>query len=115
MDVGVGSFVAASALTSRQSRGIVDSSKSRIDIFISTVRGIIPVLVIGVARILAVKASNYQEHVSEYGVHWNFFFSLALITITINTINVPIRYNAIFGVSIILGNQIKNNIRSDNW
>lgn len=102
MDVGVGSFVVASALTSRQARGVVDSSKSRVDIFLSTLRGIIPVLVIGVARILAVKGSNYQEHVSEYGVHWNFFFSLALITLTINTLNVPVKYNAILGVVLLM-------------
>ena len=38
-----------------------------------------PLLAIGVARIIAVKASDYHEVVSEYGTHWNFFFTLALV------------------------------------
>lgn len=32
---------------------------------------------IGVARLLSIKTTGYTEHVSEYGIHWNFFFTLA--------------------------------------
>jgi phosphatidylinositol glycan class W len=43
----------------------------------SFLRPIALVLVLGVVRFLTLKGVNYQEHVSEYGVHWNFYFTLA--------------------------------------
>ncbi len=30
------------------------------------------------ARVLVTAAVDYQQHVGEYGVHWNFFFTLVL-------------------------------------
>jgi glucosaminylphosphatidylinositol acyltransferase len=39
-------------------------------------RPIVLVLVLGFVRFLTVKGVNYQEHVTEYGVHWNFYFTL---------------------------------------
>lgn len=39
--------------------------------------GVSPALAIGVVRMVALKQANYQEHASEYGLHWNFFLSLA--------------------------------------
>jgi len=66
----------------------------------------------GFARMIAIKGVNYQEHVTEYGTHWNFFFTLGVVALFSTLINsifptpktpilAPI-YSATFGVFIIL-------------
>ena len=62
MDLGVGAFVFG--------RGLVNRGK------IPSWRSTLPLLVIGFIRLALTKGVQYQEHVSEYGVHWNFFFTL---------------------------------------
>ncbi|KAJ8525804.1 hypothetical protein ON010_g15310 [Phytophthora cinnamomi] len=89
MDIGVGAFIVSSAIVSapaRQARRVVGTKRAQSDgkptqSFVQKLyaflRPIVLVLVFGVARFLTVKGVNYQEHVSEYGVHWNFYFTLA--------------------------------------
>jgi phosphatidylinositol glycan class W len=93
MDGGVGSFIISHALTSaaaRDASGTAGGSKaaaassdtrSLLSRVLHILRGIFPLLVLGVLRLFTIKATQYQEHVSEYGVHWNFFFTLAAVAI----------------------------------
>ena len=46
---------------------------------------------------------SLQVHVGEYGVHWNFFFTLAAISILTSIINVPPLYSGILGALILVG------------
>ena len=73
MDAGVGGFMFAAALTSPAVRPHTAARAS----LTGTVKRQLPVVLLGCLRLLAVKWTNYQEHVTEYGVHWNFFFTLA--------------------------------------
>ena len=82
MDMGVGAFVfsggivAARPILKQRQTGRTTSLVSRV---FSSLRHSIPLLVLGVIRLLSVKGLDYAEHVTEYGVHWNFFFTLAFL------------------------------------
>ena len=69
MDVGVGSFVFSHGLLDRAGEGRTTLAWKKV----------IPLVVLGFIRLISVKASGYHEHVTEYGVHWNFFFTLAVV------------------------------------
>lgn len=82
MDMGVGSFVfsagvvAARPLLKEQLAGTSVTLRSRL---YTSGRHSLPLLVLGLVRLYSVKGLDYAEHVTEYGVHWNFFFTLALL------------------------------------
>ena len=88
MDIGVGFYIVANAIISPEARG-----KKKIESFAAcvtkSVKSSIPLLLLGFARLVSVKGVDYQEHVTEYGVHWNFFFTLAALKVRIFK-NIPI-------------------------
>lgn len=82
MDLGVGSFVfAAGIVAARQQlkEDMKQSKRSFTNRMKTALRHSFPLFVLGIIRLLSVKGLDYAEHVSEYGVHWNFFFTLALL------------------------------------
>ncbi|PLW20190.1 hypothetical protein PCANC_09860 [Puccinia coronata f. sp. avenae] len=81
MDAGVGSFVFSLGIVSALpilNRSARIPPPLAIDLWRST-RRTLPLLILGLVRILFVKGVDYPEHVTEYGVHWNFFFSLSIL------------------------------------
>lgn len=82
MDMGVGSFVFAAGTVSARSilKGqITGKSPSLIGRLRDSIRHSLPLLVLGILRLYSVKGVDYAEHVTEYGVHWNFFFTLGFL------------------------------------
>lgn len=94
MDLGVGSFVFSMGLANsrsllkkqKENTESTDSStffKIRQYLLLlkrSTIKSL-PVLLLGVIRLVSVKSLEYQEHITEYGIHWNFFITLGSLPI----------------------------------
>ncbi|XP_028092663.1 uncharacterized protein At4g17910-like isoform X1 [Camellia sinensis] len=99
MDLGVGSFVLANSLVSRQARGF-STLKLR-----NALQSTSPLIILGIARLVSTARVDYQVHVGEYGVHWNFFFTLAAVSILTSIINVPPKYSGVLGSLILVGYQ----------
>jgi len=82
MDMGVGSFVFSSGVVSvrpiLKDRLAGRTPSLGLQLY-ATARHSVPLLVLGFIRLYSVKGLDYAEHVTEYGVHWNFFFTLALL------------------------------------
>ena len=83
MDLGVGSFVFSAGVVSARavlkSRAAGSRKTSFAGRLIGALRHSVPLLVLGLIRLWSVKGLDYAEHVTEYGVHWNFFFTLGLL------------------------------------
>jgi glucosaminylphosphatidylinositol acyltransferase len=80
MDIGVGSFIFASALVSKDSRDCDylnrNTFKAR---FLEIIESTRTLIFLGLFKFFTHWFANYQVHVSEYGVHWNFFLTLAFV------------------------------------
>jgi len=74
MDLGVGGFVFVAGLTAPEGRGKEIT-------FSKTVKSALPLLLLGTARLLVVSLSGYHSNITEYGLHWNFFFSLFFVKV----------------------------------
>ncbi|KAL4431270.1 hypothetical protein ABPG75_006526 [Micractinium tetrahymenae] len=90
MDAGVGSFVAASGLapglaaaarraggggSARAKAAAAGSGRA----WRKEAGRVAALLALGLARLAATTAADYQNHASEYGLHWNFFLTLAAL------------------------------------
>ncbi|KAG6842408.1 hypothetical protein C0991_007538 [Blastosporella zonata] len=83
MDLGVGSFVFSQGLVS--AIPILKNpdylSAPAVPKILKVMWKSLPIILLGVVRVLLVKGTEYPEHESEYGTHWNFFITLALLPI----------------------------------
>eukprot|EP00850_Spirogloea_muscicola_P013443 SM000091S24601 [mRNA] locus=s91:278338:283524:- [translate_table: standard] len=98
MDLGVGSFVFANGIISKQARGLASSTRL-------SLKTVSPLLFLGVARVVSTKSIDYQEHVGEYGVHWNYFFTLAAVALITQALPLTADRAAVCAVTILLGYQ----------
>ncbi|XP_053187850.1 phosphatidylinositol-glycan biosynthesis class W protein [Scomber japonicus] len=85
MDFGVGAYVFANALVCPEARR-KNVSGSKMNHISKQLLSVWPLVVLGMARLVAVKMTGYHEHVTEYGVHWNFFFTLAIVKVVASVV-----------------------------
>ncbi|EEB05073.1 pig-W [Schizosaccharomyces japonicus yFS275] len=76
MDLGVGSFMFSSGMVAGRKNSMTEKGAFR-----SVLRNALVMFVLGFIRLVTTKGLEYQEHVTEYGVHWNFFFTLGSLAI----------------------------------
>ncbi|KAF7362305.1 GPI-anchored wall transfer protein [Mycena venus] len=83
MDLGVGSFVFSNGVVSAIPllKDPAHLNAPLLPKVTTVVRKTLPIIALGVVRVLLVKGTDYPEHETEYGVHWNFFISLALLPV----------------------------------
>ncbi len=78
MDTGNASAIFQMAVVSRHLYSCPGSLLNRLR---RQIKVSLPLVVIGMARIIVISTCDYQLHVSEYGTHWNFFLTLSLVGI----------------------------------
>jgi phosphatidylinositol glycan class W len=78
MDVGAASFCFSAGLVSNHARGKTTATATT-HLVRRHLWHTLPLLIVGSVRLVTNKGLEYQEHVSEYGVHWNFFFTLGVL------------------------------------
>ncbi|KAK0161009.1 hypothetical protein PV327_009529 [Microctonus hyperodae] len=114
MDTGVGLFIISNALVAPETQDafiskqyVMNKQLSFIRIFSKNakicMKNSAPLLILGLGRFIAVELSDYQRHVTEYGVHWNFFITLAFVKIFTSTIASAInsKYSLLSGIWIL--------------
>ncbi|KAH0831252.1 GWT1-domain-containing protein [Lanmaoa asiatica] len=105
MDCGVGSFVFSQGIVSAMPI-IKDPSQLHANVKPKLYRIIkknLPIVVLGIVRVLLVKGTEYPEHVTEYGVHWNFFLTLAILPVAEVTLHPIIKYMPVSLLGLWIG------------
>ena len=95
MDLGVGCFVFSS--------GLVIGNKLETTSIQKQLKSVAFLILIGFARLVTTRSVNYQLHVSEYGLHWNFFFTLSSLSIVSLLLKRTFPFASLASLSIFLG------------
>ncbi|XP_030755072.1 uncharacterized protein At4g17910 isoform X2 [Sitophilus oryzae] len=74
MDLGVGLYVFANGIVAPEARGKKDP-------ITNSIKSSIALIIIGILRLVSTKATHYHVSEMEYGIHWNFFITLAVTKI----------------------------------
>eukprot|EP00126_Sphaerothecum_destruens_P015038 Sdes_comp8939_c0_seq1m359 len=109
MDVGVGCFIF--------SNSIVLSPKFNQFSFKKSFQTSLPLLLLGFFRLFTVSATNYQQHISEYGLHWNFFFTLAFVFFLFSLFSkfVSAKYFSLLGFLLLISHQLALSFGLQDW
>lgn len=85
MDLGASFSVMAAGMCSSRARQSIrqrTQARPRKSPWTRIIRSrMAPLLFMGLLRLIVHGGIEYQEHASEYGTHWNFFFTLAMLSV----------------------------------
>lgn len=112
MDIGVGCYVCSNALLYSCPK-IHNLTKY----FFKNLKQVLPLLLLGIGRTYFVSKADYHHYVFEYGVHWNFFLTLAFLKI-INLFILPFISNcclSIFATILVVIYEISLNCGLAGW
>ncbi|KAM9209757.1 phosphatidylinositol-glycan biosynthesis class W protein isoform 1-T2 [Dugong dugon] len=102
MDLGVGGFVFGTAMVCPEVRKKSNMEVSRFYHLTKSLHSVCPLVFLGIGRLVIIKYIDYQEHLTEYGVHWNFFFTLAIVKLLTSLLLIifPLNKSWIVAISI---------------
>ena len=95
MDLGVGSFTFVFGLVSPEARQVTEGLRR-------TVTSVVPLVLLGAARLVSITWLGYHDPETEYGIHWNFFFSLAAVRLLSCPLLPLVRENKLVWVLAVL-------------
>ncbi len=64
-------------------------------------------IALGFIRILLLSELDYQEHASEYGIHWNFYTTIAIVNLLVVFLRnadhaLPIAFVTLIGYELVI-------------
>lgn len=101
MDFGVGAYVMGNALVCPEARG-KKVQGSKFSHLVKQLLSVWPLVLLGLMRLASVKSTGYHEHVTEYGLHWNFFFTLAIVRVVASVLLTIIPINSSWLVALLI-------------
>lgn len=104
MDTGVGLFIIANALVAPEARNKMMDKKMALSEIVKSFISCMPLFVLGFSRFLAIEYLGYQKHITEYGVHWNFFLTLAFVKMFTSIIpkRITCKYSLVSGIWLLM-------------
>ncbi|XP_037350322.1 phosphatidylinositol-glycan biosynthesis class W protein [Talpa occidentalis] len=99
MDFGVGGFVFGTAMVCPEIRRKYTEGIT-FNYFIKSLYSVWPLIFLGIGRSVIIKSIDYQEHLTEYGVHWNFFFTLIVVKLVTSLLLIIFPLNKSWVVAI---------------
>mgnify|MGYP001807706513 CR=1 FL=1 len=84
-----GSSGSSAAAAAAAAHGSSSAVRVRLLQLLRGVKAAVPLLLLGCAREVATAVVGYQAHLGEYGLHWNFFYTIAGVTLLTLAVPVP--------------------------
>ncbi|XP_004870456.1 phosphatidylinositol-glycan biosynthesis class W protein [Heterocephalus glaber] len=111
MDFGVGGLIFGTAMVCPEVRRKYMEG-SGFYYLLKSLYSVWPLIVLGIGRLVTIKSIGYQEHLTEYGVHWNFFFTLIVVKLvtTVLLLVFPLNKSWIVAISITVLYQLTLNL-----